>query len=241
MRVLQAVSGAIEHSTVTAIMGVSGCGKSTFMNVLCGRAQYGEPTGELLVNGRPAELESFRSRLGFVPQDDTVREALTVYENIRLSAQVFFSSFFFLLFGTSSDLHYVYCSDVIEMIGLGRVRDSIVGSAEVCGISGGQRKRMEMYIHIHSMVVDALRYLSRRGRTVVAVLHQPRYSMFTMLDKLLLLGVGGCTLFCGPPLKVVPYFASLGYSMRYGENPADFMLDVVSGLVPNGSSKGNVG
>lgn len=33
MEVLHSVSGSIEHSTLTAIMGVSGCGKSSFMNV----------------------------------------------------------------------------------------------------------------------------------------------------------------------------------------------------------------
>ena len=246
MKVVDSVSGSIEHSTLTAIMGVSGCGKSSFMNVLCGRAQYGLPTGTLLVNGRPAELEQLRSRLGFVPQDDTVREALTTYENLRLSAQLR------LPHGTSSARIEALTREVIEMLGLQSVRDSVVGSAEVRGISGGQRKRVNIGLELAAdplalfldeptsgldastseLVLAALRKLSRRGRTIVAVLHQPRYSMFAILDKLLLLGVGGRTLFCGPPLKVVPYLSSIGYAMRYGENPADFMLDVVSGLVP---------
>ncbi|KAJ1625863.1 P-loop containing nucleoside triphosphate hydrolase protein, partial [Pavlovales sp. CCMP2436] len=105
------------------------------------------------------------------------------------------------------------------------IRDSVVGSVEVRGISGGQRKRVNIGLEMVAdplalfldeptsgldaataeLVLSALRRLARLGRTVVAVLHQPRYSAFKLLDKvtlLLLLGVGGRTIYCGPPLKV---------------------------------------
>jgi ABC-type multidrug transport system ATPase subunit len=251
MEVLNSVSGSIDHSTLTAIMGVSGCGKSTFMNVLCGRAHYGIPTGSLRVNGSIAEPERYRNRLGFVPQDDTVREALTVYENILYAAQLRLPR------GTHEGRVVGLVHEVIEMLGLQSVRDSVVGSAEQRGISGGQRKRVNIGLELAAdplalfldeptsgldactaeLVLSALRSLARRGRTIVMVLHQPRYTAFKLLDRLILLGVGGRTLFCGEPLKVVPYFASVGYQMRYGENPADFMLDVVSGLVPRDTKR----
>ena len=45
VKILEGVSGSIEHSTLVAVMGPSGAGKTTFMNVLCGRAFYGTVSG----------------------------------------------------------------------------------------------------------------------------------------------------------------------------------------------------
>ena len=71
-RVLAGVTGEIEHATLVAVMGPSGAGKTTFMNVLCGRAFYGTPSGTLKINGNDDYILNHRSKVGFVPQDDIV-------------------------------------------------------------------------------------------------------------------------------------------------------------------------
>jgi hypothetical protein len=63
------------------------------------------------------------------------------------------------------------------------------------------------------------------------VIHQPRYSLFTLIDDVLLLGVGGKTVFLGPTSKAMLYFESLGFQCPPTENPSDFFLDVISGQV----------
>ena len=50
-----------------------------------------------------------------------------------------------------------------------------------------------------------------------------------MFDSVTLLAIGGKMVFQGAPTEVVPHFTKLGYKLPYGENPADWMLDISSG------------
>ena len=67
---------------------------------------------------------------------------------------------------------------------------------------------------------------------IVMVVHQPRYSVFTLFHEVLFLGKQGRTVFLGPATAALPYFTSLGFELPPNENPADFCLDVISGAVP---------
>ena len=70
------------------------------------------------------------------------------------------------------------------------------------------------------------------GMNIVTVLHQPRYMVFSQFHEVLLLGRGGRTVFLGPVSAALPYFSSLGFELPPNENPADFFLDIISGIVP---------
>jgi hypothetical protein len=70
------------------------------------------------------------------------------------------------------------------------------------------------------------------GMNIVTVIHQPRYSVFSLFHEVLLLGKAGRTVFQGPSFSALPYFISLGFELPPNENPADFFLDLVSGCVP---------
>mmetsp|Transcript_35332 Transcript_35332/g.110095 ORF Transcript_35332/g.110095 Transcript_35332/m.110095 type:complete len:503 (-) Transcript_35332:151-1659(-) len=69
--------------------------------------------------------------------------------------------------------------------------------------------------------------------TAIMVIHQPRYSLFTLFDDVLLLGRGGRTVYLGPSQGAKPYFEHLGFDMPANENPADWFMDVISGEVKN--------
>lgn len=60
-------------------------GKTTFLNVLAGKAEYGVMSGEVTFNGTPLHPRELKRLNGFVPQDDIVHEDLTVEENIKLA------------------------------------------------------------------------------------------------------------------------------------------------------------
>lgn len=55
---------------------------------------------------------------------------------------------------------------------------------------------------------------------VMVVIHQPRYSIFTMFDTVLLLGVGGQTVYLGPVNKAEAYFNMMGFVPPPNENRA---------------------
>ena len=259
-RVLRKVTGRLARASVTAIMGPSGSGKSTFLNVLSGRARaYGKVEGTVRVNG--AEVKSFaaspdtsfRRAVGFVPQDDVCHEDLTVRENLK------FSAYLRLPRGRSKAEVKAIVDDVINVLGLADCQNAVVGSVAKRGISGGQRKRLNIGLELvadpsvlfldeptsgldsttSESVIKALRtFATRLHVTVALVIHQPRYSIFELFDNVLLLAKGGRQVYMGPAASCVAYFESLGHVLPARENPADFLLDVISqGQVLPGSIK----
>jgi hypothetical protein len=85
-------------------------------------------------------------------------------------------------------------------------------------------------------VVQSLKDLALTGATVVAVLHQPKYEVFQLFDQVLLLGKGGMTVYMGSTSQMPAYFEKLGFPCPSNVNPADFYMDVVSGIVPHASN-----
>ncbi len=98
----------------------------------------GTISGTTLINGNKAELSSLKTHIGYVPQDDICTEDLSVWENL------FFSALMRLPFKMSFDRKQEIVNAVIILLGLEKVRNSVVGSVEKRGISGGQRKRVNM-------------------------------------------------------------------------------------------------
>jgi ABC-type lipoprotein export system ATPase subunit len=140
--VVNHVSGRMRASTMNALMGGSGCGKTSLLNALCGRAFYGETTGKIYVNGHEASIEDHRSSMGFVPQDDIVHGALTVRENLV------YSGLFSLPRGTRrSDIENL-ADETLANLGLSRVAHSLVGDVSRRGISGGEKKRVNVGLEL---------------------------------------------------------------------------------------------
>ncbi len=139
-RVRAAGFTALTHVTCTirpghllCIMGPSGSGKTTFMNVAMGKVPH--TAGRVLVNGAESSLTLVRSRCGYVPQEDTMLRALTVYDNLFFSARTRLPA--------RVDAGAV-AIETAAFLGLGHVLKSPIGSEESRGISGGQRKRVNI-------------------------------------------------------------------------------------------------
>lgn len=247
--VLSGVTGQLTHGRVTAVMGPSGAGKTTFLTSLAGKATYGTLTGSVFINGQRALLtdRKYKHLLGFVPQEDVMHRDLTVRENVVMSALTRLPATW------SHDAKLDFAESVLEVLGLVEIADSIVGDELVRGISGGQRKRVNIALELAAdplvlfldeptsgldstgslQVCSALTRIARLGITVALVLHQPRYEIFAAFDDLLILGKGGRTVYLGPVAEALPYFeAQLGLPCPRFVNPADHMLDVVGGTVP---------
>lgn len=86
-KILSNVTGKLSPGRVTAVMGPSGAGKTTFLNALAGKATHSRTTGAVYINGKNDSIQSYRSIIGFVPQDDIVHGNLTVEENLWFSAR----------------------------------------------------------------------------------------------------------------------------------------------------------
>lgn len=84
---LRSVSGKISPGRVSAVMGPSGAGKTTFLSALTGKARGCTVIGSILINGKEESMNSYKKIIGFVPQDDIVHGDLTVEENLWFSAK----------------------------------------------------------------------------------------------------------------------------------------------------------
>lgn len=80
------------------------------------------------------------------------------------------------------------------------------------------------------LVMECIRNISKRYQmTVVAVMHQPRNSVFERFDDLILLTSGRCA-YNGKASSAIEHFKSMGDKFacpRY-TNPADFFLDIIT-------------
>lgn len=86
LQLLREVSGAFRPGVLTALMGVSGAGKTTLMDVLAGRKTGGYIEGDIRVSGYPKNQETFARVSGYCEQNDIHSPHVTVYESLLYSA-----------------------------------------------------------------------------------------------------------------------------------------------------------
>ncbi|KFA46153.1 hypothetical protein S40293_03813 [Stachybotrys chartarum IBT 40293] len=238
--ILQNVTGRIERGSLAAVMGGSGAGKSTFVNVLMGKTSH--TGGTVTVNNEVVKIKRYKKLIGYVPQDDIVLPELTVFENILHSARVRLPRTW-----SAADVR-THVDSVIECLELSHVRDSLVGSVAKPVLSGGQRKRVSIGMELAaapmaifldeptsgldataaSSIMRTLKALARLGISVIVIIHQPRAEIFDMLDNLILLG-NGQTIYEGRQAGCRGYFEGLGFLFPEHSNHGDVLTDIITG------------
>jgi ABC-type multidrug transport system ATPase subunit len=86
LELLKGVSGSFRLGVLTALMGVSGAGKTTLMDVLAGRKTGGYIEGNIRIAGFPKKQETFTRVSGYCEQNDIHSPLVTVYESLVFSA-----------------------------------------------------------------------------------------------------------------------------------------------------------
>ncbi|NXT00749.1 ABCG2 protein, partial [Jacana jacana] len=238
--VLRNVNG-IMRPGLNAILGPTGSGKSSLLDILAARKDPYGLSGDILINGVP-QPANFKYTSGYVVQDDVVMGTLTVRENLKFSAALRLSK------SVKEQEKNERVNQIINELGLSKVADSKVGTQFTRGVSGGERKRTNIGMELimdpailfldepttgldastANAVVLLLKRMAKQGKTIIFSIHQPRYSIFRLFDSLTLLAMGR-VLYHGPAQDAVEYFQSVGYQCEPYNNPADFFLDIING------------
>lgn len=199
-RLLEDVSLTIYPSEFVGLMGPSGAGKTTLMNALNG---YTPPSsGEVLINGESLydDYDRFAPFIGYVPQDDIMHKDLTVGEALYFTARLRLPSDF-----TDEEIHQ-RIDNILKQLELEGAKNVLIGSPEKKGISGGQRKRVNLAMELLSdplvlfldeptsglssrdafNVMQLLRRLADSGKTILLTIHQPSLDVFRLMDSLCL-------------------------------------------------------
>lgn len=142
VNVVNEVTGRIRAKTMTALMGGSGAGKTSLLNALCGRAHYGTILGDIHINGTKMEIDEIKSITGFVPQDDVVYAELTVRENLMYAGKLMLPRH------TSIQEIQDLADSTLANLGLARVANSLVGDVKRRGVSGGEKKRVNIGLEL---------------------------------------------------------------------------------------------
>jgi ABC-type multidrug transport system ATPase subunit len=200
-------------------------------------------SGEILVNQRPRS-PFFNRDSAYVLQDDVHISTLTVEETIYYAAWTRMPE------GTTQNQMKARVTQLLEMMGLDHVKDSIVGDAMTKGISGGQLKLLSIAVEIVSLpnlifldeptsgldssisleVMSAVRGLANQGRTCISTIHQPSPEVFALFDRAVLV-CGGRLIYSGPADEAVSFYTrpELGYKYDKDQNPAEFIIEVCGG------------
>lgn len=247
--VLDDVSGILRPG-LNAIMGPTGSGKSSLLDVLAGRKDPRFLSGQVLVDGCP-QPKNFKCISGYVVQDDIVMGTLTVRENLNFSAALR------MTVRCSRQERHRKVDELIEELGLMSVADSKIGTDLIRGVSGGERKRTNIGMELITdppvlfldepttgldafmagQVMKTLKNLARRGRTIIFSIHQPKYSIYKLFTSLTLL-FRGRIVYHGPAkYEPIRYFLNLGYVCENHNNPPDFFMDILHGEVAERQSQ----
>ncbi|OVA12179.1 ABC transporter-like [Macleaya cordata] len=248
LQLLFNVTGAFRPGVLTALVGVSGAGKTTLMDVLAGRKTGGLIEGTIHIAGYPKKQETFARISGYCEQNDVHSPCLTVQESLLYSAWLRLPSHVDL------ETQKIFVEEVMELVELTPLSGALVGLPGVDGLSTEQRKRLTIAVELvanpsivfmdeptsgldaraAAIVMRTVRNIVNTGRTIVCTIHQPSTEIFESFDELLFMKRGGQLIYAGPlganSWKLVEYF-EVGFGVakiRPGYNPAAWMLEVTS-------------
>jgi len=211
-----------DSGQLIGIMGGSGVGKSTLINLLSGKIKPQD--GRITINGIDIhkEPDKIQGLIGFVPQDDLLLEELSVFENLYFNAKLCLDHF-----SEHEILRRV--NQILIDLELDDTKHLKVGNPLKKLISGGQRKRLNIALelirepgvlfvdeptsglssHDSEKVMLLLKEQALKGRLVVANIHQPYSDIYKLFDQIMILDKGGYIIYKGNPIDAIVYFKTL--------------------------------
>jgi ABC-type multidrug transport system ATPase subunit len=257
---LQKLNFHEESGKLVAIMGGSGVGKSTLMNILSGVTE--PDTGEVTINGynlySPDERDYLKGVIGFVPQDDLLFEELTVWQNLYYNARM-------CLDNLSEERLREAVYNILDDFDLTEIKDLKVGNYLNKVISGGQRKRLNIALELireptilfvdeptsglssadAEVVMNILKAQTYMGRLVIVSIHQPGSDIYKMFNSVVIIDKGGYMIFYGNPTEAVVWFKTRAnhanaledQCVSCGNVNTDQLLQIIESKVVNEDGK----
>ncbi|KAH8423957.1 putative ABC efflux transporter [Aspergillus melleus] len=238
--VLDGINASMPRGSLTAIIGSSGSGKTSLLNLMAGRMgmAQAEVSGATTFNGHS---DLGRVRCAYLMQEDVLIPTLTVRETLRYSADLRLPP------PTTEDERRQIVEQVILELGLKECADTRIGTNIHKGCSGGEKRRTSIGVQMLAnpsvlfcdepttgldatsayQIVRTLKRLAQDGRTVIVSIHSPRSEIWSLFDRVILLARGS-VLYSGPAGESAAHFERCGYLLPPFVNPAEFLIDLAA-------------
>lgn len=234
--ILSSMSGYMLKGTLTAIIGPSGSGKTTLIDMITMRKNTGVRQGTVLYDGKVPTQRVLSTKISYVQQEDAFIETLTVRETLYY----YYDLVSVKEGSTSRGTRNEVVNDILHQLGLESCTDVLIGSSYQRGISGGQRKRVNLGIHLignpsllimdepssgldsfHAAeLIHTVSALCSSGITAITTIHSPSPSIFALFDKLMILLDGNLVYFGDAMPQSVEYFSAIGF-VKSSDQQAD--------------------
>jgi ABC-type multidrug transport system ATPase subunit len=246
--ILKGISGMVKPGETMAIMGTSGSGKTSCLDILAGRYKTGLVSGSVLINGKVPNRSEFKKISGYVDQEETLMPTLTVYETLLYSALLRLPR------NMSKEAKQLRVQETMVELGLEHLANTKIGYAGKRGISGGEKRRVSIAIELvtnpsiifldeptsgldsynaYGVIFSLVTLAKRYNRTVIFTIHQPRSNIFTLFDRLLLLE-SGFMVYSGTLSNketnenyLSLWLESIGKGCPLGFNMGDHLIDIM--------------
>ena len=220
LTLLQDINISIGSGEMVLILGGSGAGKTTFMNAVMG---YEKAEGRILYKNTDIyqEYERMKYEIGFVPQQDLIRDKDTVYDTLDNAAEMRLPR------SMSKEMRHEKLDKVLDQMGLSREKYSLVSK-----LSGGQKKRLSIAVELISDpslffldepdsglddvmgrgLMATLRGIADTGKIVMIITHSPERAL-DYFDKVIVLAKSavdnsGHLAFYGPVDEAFKFFGA---------------------------------
>ncbi len=197
-------------------------------------------SGNVFIDGLSVNPTSCSNSISYVSQTDMLIGDLTAEETLTTSAV--------LKLNTPKSEIDDRVNSVLQEFGIDHVKDTYIGTIFRAGLSGGQKRRVEVGTEVVAppsvLLLDeptsgldgsiayevllSIRNLVNRsqGRLSVALsIHQPNNRILKLFDHILILGQGNMVFF-GTLDESIAHFTSLGVPPPSQYTPTDFYLQI---------------
>eukprot|EP00347_Sterkiella_histriomuscorum_P009468 403341097 len=244
LNIIKGVSGYAMPGQSLYIMGSSGAGKTSLLNILSDRASNrngNKLSGKVLINDTmPLNQNLFGSLAGYVMQDDVLFAYYSPRQSLRFAARL-------KLHDLTEEQQDERVETLLSELGLLQTADTPVGSIKHKTISGGERKRTAIGVELITdpslilldeptsgldsfkalQIVRLLDRQAKKGKTVIATIHQPGSDAFEMFDRIILM-CDGHIVYQGEAKKSARYFDKIDIPCPKFANPADYFMRVLT-------------
>ena len=241
MPVLRQVSGYVLKGGITAVFGASSSGKSAFLQAISGRVNSLSVKGNLYLHGIRINPNDQSNSISYVSQFDRNIGILTAREMIRFS----------LTLKKNFPKHVIEekVNQVLRDFGLDHVADTIIGTPFIAGLSGGQKRRVDIGVEfvgspsvllldeptsgldgtIAYEVLSSIRNKVKESNNTLSVMlsiHQPNSRILSLFDHIMVLGNDGGMVYFGTVPNAVHHFTDIGFAPPKEYTVTDFILQV---------------